>query len=741
MIYNMPNFEEELQRIETLLLEKNILQSENYQEWYDYFVNIYGKKSTNLQLFSIYALICLISHLFIVRFIFNHDLKTILKQFSSKFFTNLNNDVKEIYNFDISSNLYYFLPVFNILEEKDSKRIEDLVKIAITSMNSLDSSPEYFFDGIVQKLLSSYIRHKSGEFYTPPFIVKRMVHEAYNFGDKVLDPCCGSGNFLIEIIKTILNFDTTNTDKISAIKNVYGYDINPISIYLTKINLLYLLKENFGKIDYNFKVNDFLFEEEASFKQDFDLIIGNPPWFTLRDIDSSNYQEKIKSLSEVLEIKPLPKNVLNIEIASLFFYKAKTSHMKKGGKIFFVITQGVITGSHAARFRNFKGFDNIKLWRFARNITEIFNIDFICIFAQRALNNKVKSNLKIPISLFSIKENGTKLGYFDSVNLILEKTETMVPYNIETKAHKTYTNKLITNEEHEKLIPIEVSKYKKLFHKGADLNPRNLIFVKFKEINNSLVEINPDIRIFKRAKEPWNKNLFTNEIIEKDYLFKVIKSTELVKFYIYDYYYVFLPLQQDDLAFDYSVLKKRAKSFYDKVNQYYLDNKKESTKNKSLMDNLNRWSKLINSRQTSKIKVVYNNSGSTVNSAVVQGDFLITGDLSFFSTNNIMEAYYLSAILNSPLMTSQVQIKKSSRHIFKIPFEIPIKIFDETNKNHLDLANLGRKAHKISENLILETFKGNTSNISKNKLQTFLSENLAHILEQIDEVLKKELGS
>ena len=741
MIYNMPNFEEELQRIETLLLEKNILQSENYQEWYDYFVNIYGKKSTNLQLFSIYALICLISHLFIVRFIFNHDLKTILKQFSSKFFTNLNNDVKEIYNFDISSNLYYFLPVFNILEEKDSKRIEDLVKIAITSMNSLDSSPEYFFDGIVQKLLSSYIRHKSGEFYTPPFIVKRMVHEAYNFGDKVLDPCCGSGNFLIEIIKTILNFDTTNTDKISAIKNVYGYDINPISIYLTKINLLYLLKENFGKIDYNFKVNDFLFEEEASFKQDFDLIIGNPPWFTLRDIDSSNYQEKIKSLSEVLEIKPLPKNVLNIEIASLFFYKAKTSHMKKGGKIFFVITQGVITGSHAARFRNFKGFDNIKLWRFARNITEIFNIDFICIFAQRALNNKVKSNLKIPISLFSIKENGTKLGYFDSVNLILEKTETMVPYNIETKAHKTYTNKLITNEEHEKLIPIEVSKYKKLFHKGADLNPRNLIFVKFKEINNSLVEINPDIRIFKRAKEPWNKNLFTNEIIEKDYLFKVIKSTELVKFYIYDYYYVFLPLQQDDLAFDYSVLKKRAKSFYDKVNQYYLDNKKESTKNKSLMDNLNRWSKLINSRQTSKIKVVYNNSGSTVNSAVVQGDFLITGDLSFFSTNNIMEAYYLSAILNSPLMTSQVQIKKSSRHIFKIPFEIPIKIFDETNKNHLDLANLGRKAHKMSENLILETFKGNTSNISKNKLQTFLSENLAHILEQIDEVLKKELGS
>jgi hypothetical protein len=159
------------------------------------------------------------------------------------------------------------------------------------------------------------------------------------------------------------------------------------------------------------------------------------------------------------------------------------------------------------------------------------------------------------------------------------------------------------------------------------------------------------------------------------------------------------------------------------------------------MDNLNRWSKLINYRQTSKIKVVYNNSGSTVNSAVVQGDFLITGDLSFFSTDNINEAYYLSAILNSPLLTYQVQIKKSSRHIFKLPFEIPIKIFDDTNKNHLELANLARKAHKMSESLTLEMLKRNSENVSKIKIQKVLGENLAPILRQIDKILDYELKS
>ena len=741
MTADLLNFEKELQVIENILLEKGIPQTDNYKEWYDYFVKIYGKERTNLHLYTINSLICFIAHLFIAKYILNQDLDWHSNRFSSKAIEAINSQIKEKYDFEVLSENNYFLPFFNILNNTEPKIAENLAKFAISSMNSIDTTPEYIFDVIVQKLLSSYIRHKSGEFYTPPFIVKRMVEEAYSFGEKVLDPCCGSGNFLIEIIKTILSSGNSEKDKIRAIKNVYGYDINPVSVYLTKINLLYLLKEDFFNINQNFNVTDFLFQDKDYNKEDFDLIIGNPPWFTLRDIDSLDYQEKIKYLSELLEIKPLPKNVLNIEIASLFFYKAKITHLKNNGKIFFVITQGVINGSHAARFRNFKGFDNIKLWKFTREITDMFNIDFICILAQKSTNNYVKPNLKIPLFLFTIEENGKKLNYFDPVNLISEKTEMVVPYNVETRANKTYTKKLITEDEYEKLIPVETSKYKKLFHKGADLNPRNLIFVKFKEVDNSFVKICPDIRIFKRAKKPWNKKVFMNEIIEKEYLFKVIKSTELVKFHVYDSYYVFLPLRKEDLLFDYHTLEKNAKKFYDKINKIYLDYKKESTKNYSLMDNLNRWSKLINNRQTSKIKVVYNNSGSIVNSAVVQGDFLITGDLSFFSTDNISEAYYLSAILNSPLLTDQVQIKKSSRHIFKIPFEIPIKIFDETNKYHLKLVNLARKAHKISEFLTLEMFKRNSDNISKIKIQTVLNVKLAQILKQIDDIFNYELNS
>jgi len=741
MTVDLLKFEKDLQYIEGYLLKKDIKQSDYYKEWFDYFVKIYGKKHTNVHLYVVFSLIYFITQLFMVKYILNQEITFQAKQFSNNFFKNLKNDIKKEFNFEIGNEISYFAPFFDVLEELEPLAFENLINLITDEIFSLDDNPEYMFDSLIQNFLATYIRHKSGEFYTPPFLVKKMVKESYKFDSKVLDPCCGSGNFLVEIIKTIMNSHNSEKEKIAAFNNIYGYDINPISIFITKINFLFLFKEIISKVDLNLYVTDYLFEEKVSVNEDFDLIIGNPPWFTLRDVDSPDYQKKIKDLSEKLEIKPLPKNILNIEIASLFFYKAKTSNMKNNAIIFFVITEGVINGSHAARFRNFKGFKNIKIWKFTREVTKVFNIDFICIFAQKSAESLQKYNIEIPAHLFSIKEKRKKLTYFDNIDLILEKTENLVPYLIETKGDKTYTHKLITEENYKKLIPIEVSEYKRLFHKGADLNPRNLIFINCEKYDTTLVKINPDIRIFKRAKEPWNKIEFKDELVEKKYVFKVIKSTELVKFFVYGYYDVFLPLSRGNLLFDYTSLGKNAKAFYDKINEIYLNYKKETTKNESLMDNLNRWSKLINKRQISKIKVVYNNSGSVVNAAVVQGDFIITGDLSFYSTDDLYEAYYLSAILNSPLMKKQVKIKKSSRHIFKIPFEVPIKKFDNNDKNHLKLAELAKMAQKLSKSVTIDILEKNNNNISKIKIQKALFNNLSLILKQIDDILNNELKS
>jgi len=728
-----------LKNLEVLLTKHDIYQKREFREWFDDFKRIYGKKQTNLHLYCIYALIYLIGAAFISKFILKNENSLLQHKNFIKMLKKVGTQIKSNFNNLNLFNTKYFNPIISLYEKENLEFFNSLIGNVSYFVFKINIPPEYYFDYLIQNLISPIIRHKSGEYYTPPFLVKKMVKESYYFGETVLDPCCGSGNFLTGIVKLILSKNKTKENKISAINKLYGFDINPISIYITKINLLYLIKDITADIKLNLYSFDSLFQIDNNFSKKFDLVIGNPPWYTYRDIDSVEYQEKIKKLAEELGIKPQPKNLLNLEISTLFFIRAKNTLLKERGKIFFVITKGVISGSHASRFRNFEGLSNIRIWTFDKQIENIFKIDFICLYGQKSRKKVQYSKNDVRSYYFILKNVTENIEYFKNIELKLARKELLIPYSVEKKAGKLFTKKLVSKYSIENLLPIKESYYKSLFHKGADLNPRNLIFVSFKNWKDSLVQINPDNRIFKRAKSPWNKKEFANEIIEKKYVFKVVKSTELVKFYIYNYYNVFLPLSKIDLSFDYCNLDEYTKHFYDKINNIYKKYKKETTKHKSLMENLNRWSKLVNQRQLSKIKVVYNNSGSILQSAVIQGNFLITGDLSFYDTENLEEAFYLSAILNSNLLTKQVQIMKSSRHIFKLPLDIYIKKFDINNNNHMELVELGVKGQALTKQSINTFIKNNERNYTKFKIQNMLSEKLKPVLVQIDEILEKEL--
>lgn len=732
---------ENLKKLEIILRKQGFHNKNEFKEWQRDFKKIYGKKQVNLQLYIVHALIYSIGYVFISKFILKNEISLKNHTFSSNHIREIEGKLKSNYSNLNLLWIRYFNPFFSLSEKESLTFFYDLVHNVSNYIFKLNIKPEYYFDYLIQNIISPLIRHKSGEYYTPSFLAKQMIEDIYSFGEVVLDPCCGSGNFLTETVKYILSQNVSKERKIEAINRIFGYDINPISIYISNVNLLYLLKDLIPDIRFNLYVFDSLFQTNNNYKKEFDLVIGNPPWYTYRDIESVEYQEKVKNLAEELEIKPLPKNLLNLEISTLFFINSQKSFMKEGAKIFFVITKGVITGSHTSRFRNFKGFSDIKIWTFDKKIENIFNIDFICLFGQKSRGNLENSITEIKSYHFTLKNELEVVDYFKPIQLKLDKVVPLIPYLIEKKSGKLYTRKLISKDMVNNLLPIRESYYKSLFHKGADLNPRNLIFVKVKNLNDGLCMINPEMRIFKRAKAPWNKKEFKNDIVERDYIFNVIKSTELVKFHVYNYYNVFLPLNKSDLSFNYNNLEAYAKLFYDKINDVYKRNKKITTKHETLMENLNRWSKLINLRQTSKIKIVYNNSGSILNAAVVQGDFRVTGDLCFYDTDNLEEAYYLSAILNSNLMTKQIKILKSSRHIFKLPLEFPITKFESKNSTHQKLAELGKKSEVIAVDTINAYIENNKTNYTKFKIQSLLSERLKPLFEEIDEILIRELQS
>lgn len=118
-----------------------------------------------------------------------------------------------------------------------------------------------------------------GQFYTPIEVVQQILDKSgYIAGQSILDPACGDGRFLIEIVKKIMA-DIPKTEWEEAFSNVYGWDIDPYQIELCKCNLNRLFQ-----FDWNLTVCDALKHNPC---QLFDVIVGNPPYVRIQNMDEA----------------------------------------------------------------------------------------------------------------------------------------------------------------------------------------------------------------------------------------------------------------------------------------------------------------------------------------------------------------------------------------------------------------------------------------------------------------------
>ena len=85
-------------------------------------------------------------------------------------------------------------------------------------------------------LLSQGKKDSEGIFYTPFSVVQKMVEAIDVYENiKILDPGCGSGNFLIQLFKKMKNNNFTSEE---IINSLYGYDIDNTSIRFDVIGIL-----------------------------------------------------------------------------------------------------------------------------------------------------------------------------------------------------------------------------------------------------------------------------------------------------------------------------------------------------------------------------------------------------------------------------------------------------------------------------------------------------------------------
>lgn len=141
-----------------------------------------------------------------------------------------------------------------------NEEVEDAVSALIQRLaeydpGTLELAPENARDllkKLYHYLLPREIRHDLGEYYTPDWLAERLITQTLgqmDLGDptkRVLDPACGSGTFLVILIKYIRG--RAERQKMPPAKvlgfilqNVVGIDLNPLAVIAARTNYLLAL--------------------------------------------------------------------------------------------------------------------------------------------------------------------------------------------------------------------------------------------------------------------------------------------------------------------------------------------------------------------------------------------------------------------------------------------------------------------------------------------------------------------
>lgn len=256
--------------------------------------------------------------------------------------------------------------------------------------------PIEFISSIYERFIGSENQAIKGAYYTPLFLVDFIEKETIGnyfqnnkeeFNCRVLDPACGSGVFLVETLRLIINQflniypEYKNNQELykDVLKkivthNIFGVDkdenavkVAIFSIYITLLDNLesksiseFKLPELLNK---NLFVADF-FDLNANFNDvlnslSFQFIIGNPPWKTKHSKEKQLFEDYIvkRRLKESSNLE-----IENREIAEAFLVRLSDF---KFGQAALIVTSKILY--KVSRRKNKGGFRKYFLNKFLIN--------------------------------------------------------------------------------------------------------------------------------------------------------------------------------------------------------------------------------------------------------------------------------------------------------------------------------------------------------------------------------------
>jgi len=217
------------------------------------------------------------------------------------------------------------------------------------SKADLDAKGEAF-----EHFLGKIFKGEMGQYFTPRELVRFMVSflEPNEF-DYVIDPACGSGGFLLEVLEQIRTklfneLDERDADRRwhdFALEQVWGIEINSQLARVAMMNMI-LHEDGHTNIENGDALDDlqtWLKEGiRKNFGKKFSLLLTNPPFGAVIKWEEKQYLERYKLGKGRKKQK-----------AEVLFIERGLEFLKPGGRMGIVLPDGILTNSSLQYIRDF----------------------------------------------------------------------------------------------------------------------------------------------------------------------------------------------------------------------------------------------------------------------------------------------------------------------------------------------------------------------------------------------------
>jgi methylase of polypeptide subunit release factors len=491
----------------------------------------------------------------------------------------------------------------------------------------------------------------------------------------------------------------------------------------------------------------------AMLRQQFDIIVGNPPWVAYRYVTDPEYQKEIKLRAvETYKIAPRSQSLFTqMELATVFLAHSIQTFARPGGKLAFVMPRSILTADQHQNLIQRKYTANFRLSGYwdLREVKPLFNVPSCVLFAKQSPDRGSAQDV-IPAQVWKGHISGRDLPW-DKVAGSFSITK--------AKARVIWLgNRSALSTDPGAASETLSSPYAKVFRQGATIVPRNFFFVTVDDLEdkpeqNRLYHARTNEESARDSKQPY-RDLRLAGNIEARFLFSTTIACHVWPFALREPWTVVLPLEESNGSYytltTQELNQKGFRHFAKWMEQAenLWKEKRGAKTSHSLLEWLDYSGKLTAQSPNHRHLVLYNAAGTNVCATYCDREalklpLLVEHTVYWAAFNSPDEAYFVTAVFNSASVNDAIKPFQSTgllgeRHIEKKLLDVPIPTFDHQIELHQKLSACGQEAHSQAQTAILDQQFPAGGSLARQR--AFIRTALGDKLAEIDRLVRELLG-